>query len=220
MTKSQIFQLYLSQNQIAPPENLESILNWIDENKSISFFSWKMFKLGKPDFDTQEAAKFIGPEKKFVDLLKRLDIKFSYIKLIPDELPEYLYAKKFPDSVEFARQVRYFFSTTLIPAKCVLMSNLLKKPGMRKMYDFVFSEVCMNFTKLIDKEKYNKEIKYRNSKSVAKKAFGLFAAESAVIYKYFKNPVLLAGQRSIDTYKYEFFKYPKNRPVLPKLFVI
>ena len=63
------------------------------------------------------------------------------------------------------------------------------------------------------------------TEELAKKAFCLFAAETNTILRLAKNkglnnPILLAGERSTDTYKYEFYKKPKNRPVLPKLFVI
>ncbi len=220
MKKSQAFKSFTLANQISPAENLEAIFSYIDNAEPITFFSWKMFKLGNPNFDSKEALKFIGREKMFVNLLQKLDIKYKYVKLIPDELPKYFFAKKSPEAKEFARQVECFFSENLVPTKSILMSSLLKKTRMQDMYDFIYDKVAKDFSSLVNTEKLKKEVQFRGDEYIAKKAFGLFASEAAIIYSNFKNPVLLAGIRSIDTYKYEFFKFPKNRPVLPKIFVI
>ena len=220
MTKTQRFKSFIVQNQIAPAENLDAILSCIDSNQEITFFSWKMFELGNLNFDTKSAKKYLSREKRFVSVLNKLGVKYKYIKLIPDELPKYFYAQKSPEAKLFSKQVTSFFSKNLTATKTIQMTELLSSARTQCPYSRIFNFVYRNFDKLVDNSEFEKEIVIRNSPEVAKRAFCLFAAESAVIYKFLKNPVLLAGRRSINTYKYEFYRYPKNRPVLPKLFVI
>ena len=79
--------------QCSPAENLELVIKYIAENKTITFFSWKMFDIVKPTFDPALADKYIEKEKEFIKILIKLKIKFIYIKLIPDELPRIFYGK-------------------------------------------------------------------------------------------------------------------------------
>lgn len=205
---------YIQNNQIAPSENMELILDWIKRDKIITFFSWKMFDITDPVFDTVQADRFIEKEKKFIKTLINLKIKFKYIKLIPDELPKIFYDKDMSRQASaFAKQVETYFKKIYPDTKIFRLTQIIDQ----KTYDLVYRQ---SLTSDIDPCKLEKEIIFRKNKKIGLKAFGLFAAETATIFKYFKNPVLLAGIRSVDTYKYEFFKYPKNRPVLPKLFVI
>lgn len=214
MDKLQILKLFISKNQKAPPENLELVLDWIKRNKTITFFSWKMFNITNPEFDTHEANKFIEKEKEFIKTLIDLKIKFEYFKLIPDELPKIFYDKDMSrQAVSFSEQVETYFKKIYPDTKVFRLTQILDQ----KTYDLVYRQ---SLNSDIDPCKLEKEIIFRKNKEIGLKAFGLFSAETATIFKYFKNPVLLAGKRSVDTYKYEFFKHPKNRPVLPKLFVI
>ncbi len=214
MNKIDKFIISINKLQCAPAENPEAILEWIKKDKTITFFSWKMFNIDKPNFDTTEANRFIEKEKKFIKTLLNLKLKFNYIKLIPDELPRIFYGKGLNrQAITFAKQVEKYFKNIYPNTKVIRLTKILN----RKTYDLVFYQ---SLSSGIDPKKLEKEMLFRKDKEIGLKAFGLFAAETAIIYRYFKNPVLLAGTRSIDTYKYEFFKYPKNRPILPKLFVI
>ncbi|MEK7164269.1 MAG: hypothetical protein AAB768_03980 [Patescibacteria group bacterium] len=200
--------------QCSPAENLELVIKYIAENKTITFFSWKMFDIVKPTFDPALADKYIEKEKEFIKILIKLKIKFIYIKLIPDELPRIFYGKGLNrQAITFAKQVEKYFKNIYPNTKVIRLTKILN----RKTYDLVFYQ---SLSSGIDPKKLEKEMLFRKDKEIGLKAFGLFAAETAIIYRYFKNPVLLAGTRSIDTYKYEFFKYPQNRPTLPKLFVL
>lgn len=211
--------MQIEKYQIAPSENLGLVLDWIKQDKTITFFSWKMFGLSNPNFDTKLADQYIDKEKKFLKILIVLNIKFNYIKLIPDELPKIFYNRKYNKEAQiFAKQVEKYFQEIYQRTRVINITDILSQnQSLRNIYDLVFRQ---SLKANIDSQKLKKEILFRQNKEIGLKAFGLFAAETAVIFKYFNNPVLLAGKRSIDTYKYEFFKYPKNRPVLPKLFVI
>lgn len=238
MTKAQKFESVITRLQIAPPENLATLIEWVSCDETITFFSWKMFRLNKssprlvadPSFDAKEADKYLKPEKLFLKSLLDLNIKFNYLKIIPDELPRIFFANSFPkESNEFANNVARYFKEIYPRTKVIKMENLLSNPSLSPLYDKVLSE---SQKAKISKGKLNQEAKFRSiyytdkplpereSRQLARKAYGLFAAETATIFATIKNPVLLAGARSIDTYKYEFYKYPKDRPILPKLFVL
>jgi hypothetical protein len=218
MNKADKFIKVIKKFQCAPSENMDSVLKCIKENQRITFFSWKMFKPDSYIFDTSEADRFINKEKAFIKALVDLKIKFDYIKLIPDELPKIFYNQSFDkDTKVFFTQVSKYFKSIYSPTKIIQITTILYDDRLNRLYLKVFS---VSIKIKIDPDKFEKEVNIRENKYLALKAFGLFAAETAIILKYFKNPVLLAGRRSIDTYKYEFFKYPKNRPVLPKLFVL
>lgn len=238
MTKAQIFESAVTRLQIAPPENIATILEWISRDETITFFSWKMFKLNKSlsrlvadsSFDAREADRYVKPEKLFLKSLFDLNIKFNYLKIIPDELPRIFFTNSFPkESNEFANNVGRYFKKIYPRTKVIKMENLLSNLSLSPLYDKVLSE---SQKAKISKGKLNQEAKFRSiyytnkplperkSRQLARKAYGLFAAETATILATIKNPVLLAGARSVDTYKYEFYKYPKDRPILPKLFVL
>lgn len=237
-TKALIFKSVITRLQIAPPENLATLLEWVSCDETITFFSWKMFKLKKiadrltasPDFDTQEADRYIKSERLFLKNLRRLGIKFNYLKIIPDELPGIFFSTSFPkEANEFATYVRRYFKKIYPRTKVIKIGDFLSNPSLEFLYKKVLSE---SQKAKISKRKFNQEEKFRTtyytdkqlpkkeSQKLARKAFGLFAAETATIFAAIKNPVLLAGARSIDTYKYEFYKYPKDRPILPKIFVL
>lgn len=219
MNQLNTFIKQVNRLRCAPAENLEAILEWVKKGESITFFSWKMFNISNPVFDTAEADRFINKEKAFIKTLIDLKIKFTYTKLIPDELPKIFYNRDMNSQArKFSSQVKRCFRKTYPSTEVIRITQILdRNPSLKKTYDLVFRR---SLKSAIDPEKLQKEVDIRQDEKIALKAFGLFAAETAVIWEYFPNPVLLAGQRSIDTYKYEFFKYPKNRPVLPKLFVI
>ena len=219
MDKINFFIKVISRLQCSQPENLELILEWIKKDQPITFFSWKMFNISNPAFDPIEADKFIAKEKEFLKSMIDLKIKFSYFKLVPDELPKIFYRRAYPvQARKFSNQVKGYFTKVYPNTAVVRITQILNQnPQLNKTYDLVFSQSLKSD---IDPVKFQKEIFLRQDRNIALKAFGLFAAETAVIVKYFKNPVLLAGQRSVDTYKYEFYKYPPNRPVLPKLFIL
>jgi len=223
---------------IAPPENITRVLELINNNKPITFFSWKMFGIkitqegliANPIFDTDEADKYITKEKKFIKTLLELGINFKYVKLIPDELPKVFFGVNLPkESTSFTVNVSRYFKQIYSQTKAIKLSDLLSNRPLALVYKKAFAK---GQTESIDpkkfaKEKLSRSIYYSDQPLpddegtiLAQKAFGLFAAETAIIFKYFTNPVLLAGARSIDTYKYEFSKYPKDRPILPKLFVL
>lgn len=236
MTKAQKFESAVTRLQIAPPENLATILEWISRDETITFFSWKLFDLkmlpgrlvAYPDFDTDKANKYIEAEQKFVAMLTYLKIR--YVKLIPDELPRIFFGTRFPvEAGVFARGVFRYFKKIYPQTKVVRMEEILSRSPLRSLYEkaqkesqrtYIDPGELKNEIRLRSTYYTNKPLPRRESIKLATKAFGLFAAETAVIFKYFKNPVLLAGARSTDTYKYEFYKYPKDRPILPKLFVL
>lgn len=212
--KTKKFLSAIKRLQISNPENIENIIKLVEENQMITFFSWKMFDITDPVFDTVLADRFIDKEKRFIKTLFDLKIKFEYFKLIPDELPKIFYGKDMSrQAISFTKQVEQYFKNIYPDTKVFRLTQILNQ----KTFDMVFRQ---SLKSNIDPKKLEKEILFRQDKEIGLKAFGLFAAETALIFKYFKNPVLLAGKRSVDTYKYEFFKYPKNRPVLPKLFVL
>lgn len=219
MSKIDKLIITIKKLQCAPAENLETILECIKMDKRITFFSWKMFNIANPTFDIAEADQFIDKEKVFIKILVKLKIKFTYIKLIPDELPRIFYNRVLSSQARmFSNQVKKYFRKIYSGTKVIRITQILdQNPSLKKTYNLVFRQ---SLKSVINPEKFQKEAMVRQDRKIALKAFGLFAAETAIIFKYFKNPVLLAGIRSVDTYKYEFFKYPKNRPVLPKLFVI
>ena len=234
---------------LAPAENELLIQQYLDQNL-VTFFSWKIFKIRlnkegevaiKYNFDTKEANQFIQRELQFLKLLKKYQVEFRYLKLIPDELLNYFWNESIDqNSIIFKNQVEKYFNQ-FVKTDVILFSELLKDSKLQKIYNQVFERVYKSFDKsetiLVGKTQFNEEVKIRSnyytdknlsileSQELAKKAFALFAAETALLFELqkqniFPNLVLLAGERSIDTYKYEFFKYPKNRPILPKLFVI
>lgn len=219
MNKVDKFIITINKLQCSPPENFELLIKYIAERKIITFFSWKMFDIVNPTFDTAEADRFIDKEKVFIKTLIKLKIKFMYIKLIPDELTKIFYDRNLSSQAqEFSNQVKRYFQKIYPGTQVVSITQILdQNPQLAKTYDLVFRR---SLKSAIGPEKLQKEIVIRQDPKIALKAFGLFAAETTIIFKYFKNPVLLAGARSIDTYKYEFFKYPKTRPTLPKLFVL
>lgn len=219
MNKIKDFSKLVNQLQCSPGENLKAILEWVKKDQLVTFFSWKMFKIDNPVFDTTEANRFIDKEKVFVETLIDLKIGFTYIKLIPDELPKIFYNRDLDSQTqEFSKQVKRYFQKIYPGTQVIRITQILgQNPQLKKTYNLVFRR---SLKSAINPEKLQKEVVIRQDRKIALKAFGLFAAETAVILKYFQNPILLAGKRSIDTYKYEFFKFPPNRPVLPKLFVI
>jgi len=219
MNQLNSFIKLVNQLQCAPAKNLEAVLEWIRNDELVTFFSWKMFSISNLDFDAAEADRYIDKEKAFIKTLLNLKIKFSYIKLIPDELPKIFYNRDCNSQAKrFSSQVKAYFQRIYPSTKVIRITQILNQtPSLQKTYSLVFRK---SLKSVIDPEKFQKEVAIRQDRQIALKAFGLFAAETAIIFKYFQNPVLLAGQRSIDTYKYEFCKYPRNRPFLPKLFVI
>lgn len=241
MTKSQKFLSVVSKLQINPPENMDEIISWIDSNQKITFFNWKMFNikiknsilLCDYNFDTKSADKLVDKEKLFLNILVDLKINFEYLKIIPNELSKYFFNKSDKiEEIKFAQQVNTYFRKIYIPTQTFLLTDLLKENNLASVYQSIFTSVYKNTGKLVNQEEMAKEILFRTtyysskplelkfSQELAKRAFGLFAAETAIIFKRFNNPVLLTSSKSVNTYKYEFFKYPKTRPVLPKLFVI
>ena len=225
--------------QCAPSENLEQVLEWVEKDEPITFFSWKMYKISlsqpqvtaNPFFDCDEANKYIEKEKSFLKTLLDQKIRFKYIKLIPDELTQKFFGIKFNrKSKLFAKQVSQYFKRIYPKTQVVQVSKLLaNNPELNSFYERIYQLG----TKLnIPNIQFEKEVVFRStyytkaplsinqSSKLARKAFGLFAAETAIIFKYFPNPVLLAGQRSVNIYKYEFFKFPADRLILPKLFVL
>ena len=225
--------------QCAPSENLEQVLEWVEKDEPITFFSWKMYKISlsqsqvtaNPLFDCGEADKYIEKERTFLKILLDQKIRFRYIKLIPDELTQKFFGVKFiRESKLFTKLVNQYFKKLYPKTQVVQVSRLLaNNPELNSLYEKTYQ---LGTKQDIPNKQFEKEVAFRStyytktplpttqSSKLAKKAFGLFAAETAVIFKYFQNPVLLAGQRSINTYKYEFFKYPPNRPILPKLFIL
>lgn len=234
----------LEKIQLAPPENIEGL------KEPIIFFSWKLFSIKKIgnkfrynyEFDTKNADLYIDPELNFLAILKKNNIKFRYLKLIPDELPIFFWNKKYSGgNVKFASQIKKYFQKIYPKTEVLLMTNILKDPKYLNLYSKVYRQVNDGFAKngsslFIKSLEFEKEVLNRStyyskkplskyeSRRLAKQAFALFAAESAVLYELGKkellNIVMLVGKRSTNTYKYEFFKHPKDRPVLPKLFVI
>ena len=132
----------------------------------------------------------------------------------------------------FALQVRNYFRKIYLPTQTFLFTNLLEENKLLSVYQSIFTYVYKNSNSLVDQNELTKEIQFRStyyslrpielnfSRKLAKKAFALFAAEANCLFKIFENPVLLSKSGSSNSYKYEFYKYPKNRPILPKLFVI
>lgn len=207
MTKAQKFQSSVLSLQIAPPENMTDILKWISQNETITFFSWKLFDLkmlpsrlvANPNFDTAKANKYIEAEQKFIAILINLKIRFTYEKLIPDELPRIFFGVSFlTEAGRFAKGVSRYFKKIYPRTKVIRMAEILSDPSLRSLYKKAQKESQrIN----IDPQKLEKEIRLRSTYYTAKplprkesiklatKAFGLFAAETAVIFKYFKNPV-------------------------------
>lgn len=241
MTKSQKFLSAISKLQITPPENVEAILSWIDSNQKITFFNWKMFDIKiknniaicDSNFNTKTANDFVDRENKFIKILIDLEIDFNYLKIVPDELLYYLFSKSNKtEAVKFAQQVDSYFRKIYPPTQTFLLTDLLKKKNLASGYQSIFTYVYKNIGKLVNQKEMIKEIRFRSTyyslrplepkiaRDLAKGAFALFAAETNSLYTMFENLVLLSKSGSTNTYKYEFFKYPKNRPTLPKLFVI
>lgn len=239
--KTKLSDLFLS-----TPENIENIKKYLRQN-CVTFFSWKLFEIkisrsGKLvfdyNFDTKNADKYLEPELKFLAFLKENNINYRYVKLIPDELPFYFWNKKTKQSAKkFKAQVKKYFQKIEPKTEVIGISDFLVEADFKDLYARIFNEVYDNIDKLIPQNKIKVELEKRStyytkqplskkeSEELAKKAFALFAAETTILFelqsqKKLSNLVMLAGIRSTDTYKYEFFKYPKNRPILPKLFVI
>ena len=130
------------------------------------------------------------------------------------------------------QQVDNYFRKIYPPTQTFLLTDLLKKKNLASGYQSIFTYVYKNVGKLVNLTEMAKEIQFRSTyysfkplkpksaRELAKRAFALFAAETNSVYKMFKNLVLLSKSGSTNTYKYKFFKYPKSRPTLPKLFVI
>ncbi len=238
MNKLKQFTALVDKLQCSPPENMEWVLECIAKDQMITFFSWKMFPIQFSrqgisagfEFDSQEADKYISKEREFINGIIRLNIKCKYLKITPNEISEMFFKAKLTQQArKFTDQVRGYFQSVYSQTEVVLMSEILEQPNLKNLYLQVFnsSQTSDIFPAKLEQEAqfrstyYSKTpLTFKQSRRIALKAFGLFAAETAVIFKYFKNPVMLAGVRSTDTYKYEFFKYPQNRPILPKLFVI
>jgi hypothetical protein len=219
----------LERYKVADSENISLISKYLDQAE-VTFFSWKMFNYwleGKNlkfnfNFDTEEADKFIQKEKYVIKTLKESGVNFKYVKLVPDELIYYFFDVDVSAEAErFRQQVEEYFGKYYKNTKAILFSNFVKKN--QKMYDEIFYK-AMDIK--VDKQKFKKETQIRfGSKELAQKAFALFTAEANLVMKMsstneLPNAILLAGERSIDTYKYEFFKVPANRPTIPKMFVI
>ncbi len=246
MTKSLKFLFAISKLKTTPPENIEKIILCIDMGQKITFFSWKMFDIKIKDnigfcdynFDTEKADKLIDKEKLFLKMLVDLKINFNYLKIIPNELSKYFFNKSSKiGEMKFAQQVNNYFRKIYTPTQTFLLTDILKSSNSLSIYQSIFTNVYKNSDELVDQKEMAKEVEFRSnyysakplepkmSKKLAKKAFALFAAEINSLLKIqqmsvFKNFVLLSRSGSTNTYKYEFFKYPKSRPVLPKLFVI
>lgn len=216
-----------------------------------TYFSWKLFKTriksGKPyfdfGFDTKEANQYIQKELNFIKKLKESGQQYRYLKIVPDDLP-----KMFWDidtnygSQKFAQEVENYFNNVDLKTEVIRISDLLKSPKINRLYLKVFNEIYEGFDEkfqspLVDPEQFLIETKLRSiyyskkplskkhSQELARKAFALFAAESAILYeldkqKIYPNLTLLAGERSKNMYKYDFFKFPERRSILPRLFVI
>lgn len=246
MTKSKKFLLAIFKLQTTPPENIEKIISCIDTGQKITFFSWKMFDIKIKDniafcdynFDTEKADKLIDKEKLFLKILVDLEIDFDYLKIIPNELSKYFFDKSSEiGEMKFAQQVNSYFRKIYSPTKTFLLTDLLDKYNITSDYQSVFDYVYKNSDKLVDKQEMIREIQFRSTyyslkpleiktaQELAKRAFALFAAETNCLFKLqkkniFENLVLLSKSGSTNSYKYEFFKSPKSRPTLPKLFVI
>jgi len=221
----------------------------LTENYSATFISWKMPQITISNnrikiyemFDTKEAEKYIERESNFLNLLESSKVKYHYLKIIPDDLPTSFWnIQNYEKFNEFGKQVERFFKKYCINTKVYLITDLAKKYRLTNEYKEVYNAVLddiLNQRIKIDPDKLNKEISFRtkhysidsltksDSKKIAIKAFALFASESYLLYQLSRldrlgNIIMLAGTRSDDTYKYDFVKLPKNRPVLPKLFII
>lgn len=222
----------LEKIQISKAENLPLLRTYFLSGKTITFFSWKMFdvKLDRDrqpvfnnTFNSASAKKFITREIRFLKLLKRYNVSFDYIKIIPNELPIYFWGVKNLGVKKFSRGAAKFFNQVYPRTKVILFTELLRKNNLTKIYSEVLNKVYIE--KPYSKIEFEEEMKTRfYSKELARRAFALFAAEATVLYglskKTLPNLILLAGKRSLNTYKYEFYRFPKSRPVLPKLFVI
>ncbi len=232
MKSSKLLFKDLEKIQIAKAENFPLLKKYFESDQKITFFSWKMFdiqldKNNQPvfgnTFDAVNAKKFINQELSFLRLLKKYNISFEYIKIIPDELPVYFWGVKNLRAKMFLTEVASFFKQFYSNTRVILFTELLAKNKLSKLYSRVFKKVYLQ--KPYSLGEFENEVKIRFcSKDLTRKAFALFAAESAILYELskniFPNLILLAGKRSSNTYKYEFYKFPGNRPVLPKLFVI
>ena len=177
------------------------------------------------NFNIAEANKFVGREKRFISFLIQENINFQYLKIIPDELSKKFFGINPSQAPRFASQVKKYFQQIYPKTNVVLMSQILSDRNLAKTYEEVYAKILSLPLSAFDPQKLKKEIAYRSTLDLALKAFALFAAETATLYQWqktskYKNLILIAGKRSTDTYKYEFFRYPKNRPVLPKLFVL
>lgn len=245
------FLIDLQEMQISPPENPEQIKLYLKGDRIITFFSWKIFGIklvnGKVTFSFKfnevEASKYVDQEALFLKLIRSSGIKYRYLKIIPDELPEKFWGCKYSVEINnYISQLKSYFQKIEPVVEILKLTDFLKNKENNGIYEKVFQNVDQSFnsqcqSSLVSPEKFLKEVKLRStyytskplsrkkSKELARKAFALFAAETSLLFKLqqentLPNLILLAGQRSVDTYKYEFDKYLIDRPVLPKLFVI
>lgn len=238
--------------EVTPPENTELIQKYLRSKKTITFFSWKFprvvwsrnrFQIDA-NFRYYEANKFSYKERQLLKILRKERINFRYLKIIPDDVfVKVLELNQYEKELQlFQNGVKKFFSKMIKKVEVVRLTDLIRNQKLQKKYNQVFQKIIESFdasynSPLIRKKEFLSEVITRSklynletrqvtlSKTLAQKAFAIFAAETYLLSKLsesnpFSNLILLAGARSTNTYKYEFFRFPKNRPVLPKLFVI
>lgn len=194
-------------------------------------------------FDTNEASQYIGPEKQFLNLLEKHEIPFQYFKIVPNDLSHMYWGVDNPiQEAEFSHSVQEYFQLVHSDTVSILFTEFLGQCRLQDFYHDVYNQIYDSFdgtnsSPFVDPAKFQLEVELRKkyhalqdedtevANELARRAFALFAAETNSLLHpsakiIFNQVVLIAGARSVDTYKYEYFRYPPERPTLPKLFVI
>ncbi len=188
-------------------------------------------------------SEMVKQEQILLKTLKKSQRAMKVIKLIPDELPFYFWGKDAKSEItSYCQNLKAVCDSYYPETEIIKMTDLLKDPQTQQLYDQVYQLVYQSFdtnfnSPFVDQKMFEQEtlkrsgyystkpLSKRRSQDLAKKAFALFAAESAVIYQLeqsgqFPDLYLLGRDVPVDSYKYDFFKYPANRPDFRKLYVL
>ncbi len=211
---------------------------------TMTIIRFKLFKITlsedglsyDPTFDENYAAFMEQQELPILEDLRKSGKPFRFIELIPDELPYYFWGADTSEvSSQYQKNLKEVCSKYAPETEVIKMTDLLKDKNLKTFYEKIFNKVLSSID--VDPKMFEMEVKRRSTyytpeplpleqaTELAKKAFALFAAEIAVLYQLKINGVfpdlcLLTKNDELDLYKYEFYKYPKNRPSIPRLFII
>lgn len=130
------------------PDELERVLaqSVLGQGRT-TLFGWLMFGItlrhGAPEFDFAfHAPRAFTNELALIQILQRHGVSFSYIKAVPDDIPQLFWGQDCHDgALSFASDASYFFRDYPTPVSVTLFSELLVHSGCQAYYSNILNTV-------------------------------------------------------------------------------